>query len=86
MTIEAMNEQLEEAAWILDDELGEYWRALTLLISVYKNGASDEFAAALEKELQEQYTMLKEDFRLVSKEVTHTYTEQRLVHFSEEEG
>lgn len=84
MTIEAMNEQLEEAAELLDDELGEYWRALTQLIPVYKNGASDEFAAALEKELQEQYTMLKEDFRLVSKEVTHTYTEQRLVHFSEE--
>lgn len=83
MTTEEMVEELDDAGRIFDCELGEYWGALAQLVSVYKNGATDEFAAALEKEIQEQHTLLKEDFRLVETEVIHKVIEQRLVHFTE---
>jgi hypothetical protein len=84
VTIEEMVEALDDARGLMDDELGEYWRALVQLASVSRVRTGKGFEAALEKEIRKQHTVLKKEFRLVERAVTHVYTEQRLVRFSEE--
>lgn len=84
MTTDEMIEALDDAGRLMNDELGEYWVALAQLASAGRFGTSKGFEAALEKEVLRQHNRLRREFRLVEKEVTHTYTEQRLVHYSEE--
>jgi hypothetical protein len=85
VTIEEMAEELADAGRLMDpdNELGRYWRALAQFAVTCTDKVSGEFRVSLKTEVLKQHTILISDFRLVDTEASHTYTSQRLVHYSE---
>lgn len=75
--------ELEYAAEIAGDELGEFW---TSLIDVYRHrdyGMSDSFAKACEKEIRAEYKRFKKDFVIETVKLTHEYEQDVLKHKDE---
>ncbi len=70
-------EELAEYASLEGDELGEM---LSALITMYGKVSytSEEFTAAVEKELREQIAWLRKHVKIVEREVKESYTIQEL--------
>ena len=81
--IYSMARELEEAAKLSNDELGEWWSGLADILPLACSGSS-EFQAAYTKELQFEYERLKQDFRIVESVETQKVTTRRLIHYTEE--
>lgn len=79
--------ELRQAAALEGAELGEWWAALADLLPMVADGASDEFAAAYEKELRAEHQRFKEEFRIDNwtDTETRTVTYRELRHISEYE-
>ena len=80
LSIDEMLEELESAATLEGSEVGEQWQALVNCRAAADYG-SKEFREAYEKEVQKQYTHLKENFRIVERRETRevTYTDLKFI-------
>ena len=81
-----MVDDLDDAASLLNDELGEWWRSLAALYPMIIDFGSEEFIAVYEKELQAEHVRLKEEFRIEEISVTTTIKRRVLRDLAEEEG
>ena len=71
MNIREKAEELKKYADLENDELSEFW--MGLISTAYRaDFASDEFAAALEKEIDDQLAYCKENATIVEKDQTYT--------------
>jgi len=71
---------LREAGEHSNDELGEWWVALTDLYPIILDCGSNVFLEAYEKEVSNEHLRFKEDFEFVEKTVSRnvTYKELRM--------
>lgn len=75
--------ELEMAAAMLNDELGEYWHYLARLHSRCRDCASDEFQRAYDAEVHREYDRFKTEFVVVQEVETTTREVQSLRHIDE---
>ncbi len=76
--IEAMADELEEAASLDGTENGEWWRVLARMGQAIDYGASDKFKKAWIAEVKSEHKRLKRDFRIVEEPRQFTKIEKRL--------
>ena len=79
-----IKEELEDAANLCCDELGEWWTALADLYPCIIDGGSKEFLEAYEKEMVNEYERFKSEFKIIEETETRSTTNKRLVHESED--
>ena len=77
MTIHQIKSKLQEVAILENTELGDYLEALVNVDSCGTTCASDEFKAAIEKEMEVMYAWVFEHYEI--REITETRTETRKV-------
>ncbi len=78
--IDEKADDLREAAAMCNDEGGEWWVALTDLVPGYRDGASEQFSAAIEAEILREHRRLREEFRVEERERTVTQKIRELVY------
>lgn len=66
-----MADELDDAASLCDDEVGEWWQALARMWPRVCDGASEEFLEAYKKELSSEHQRFKEEFQIIT-QVTET--------------
>ena len=77
-------DELDAASRYCDDELGEWWAALSSLYPRVRDAASEEFCLAWEKEFFAAYENFKSEFSFVEETVTDTRTIRTLKHYTEQ--
>ena len=75
MNIHQIKSKLQEVALLENTELGDYLEALVNVDSCGTTCASEEFKAAIEKEMETMYAWVFEYYEIA--EVTETRTETR---------
>lgn len=75
MNIHQITSKLQEAALLENTEAGDYWEALVNISKYAFVHSSEEFAEALEKEMEATHAWIFEHYEIT--EVTETRTETR---------
>ena len=71
--VQSLIDELEHYAKAGSDDLTEYWWLLIGLRRKYIDFLPPKLRNVLEKTIQEELKGAKREFRIVSREVTHTY-------------
>jgi hypothetical protein len=78
-----MADELDDAASLCDDEVGEWWQALARMWPRVCDGASEEFLAAYKKELSSEHQRFKEEFQITQVTETQEVSYRIIQHYTE---
>lgn len=78
-----MVDELQDAGSISNDELGEWWEALTSLYPRILDCASEDFSDAFIQEIKMEHSRLKSEFRIETRVDSHDREYRELLHEDE---